>query len=150
MATFVQKEILLDEMYNSTKKIMLDKVSADEEFPEEWQKDRKMLENFKRELAKKTPENINFDEAINFYKAIKTKYELMPNKQQLRFKMNSTNNTLANFSELEKNNAIKKLWNDIKKSSCTITEYKLYKLSQKSLYSRNYKYHKSLNQPRNL
>jgi len=80
MATFVQKEILLDEMYNSTKKIMLDKVSADEEFPEEWQKDRKMLENFKRELAKKTPENINFDEAINFYKAIKTKYELMPNK----------------------------------------------------------------------
>jgi len=59
--------------------------------------------------------------------------------------MNSTNNTLANFSELEKNNAIKKLWNDIKKSSCTITEYKLYKLSQKSLYSRNYKYHKSLN-----
>ena len=80
MATFVQKEILLDEMYNSTKKIMLDKVSADEEFPEEWQKDRKMLENFKRELAKKAPENINFDEAINFYKAIKTKYELMPNK----------------------------------------------------------------------
>ena len=150
MATFVQKEILLDEMYNSTKKIMLDKVSADEEFPEEWQKDRKMLENFKRELAKKTPENINFDEAINFYKAIKTKYELMPNKQQLRFKMNSTNNTLANFSELEKNNAIKKLWNDIKKSSCTITEYKLYKLSQKSLYSRNYKCHKSSNQPRNL
>ena len=37
--------------------------------------------------------------------------------------MNSTNNTLANFSELEKNNAIKKLWNDIKKSSDITTQH---------------------------
>ena len=80
MATFDEKEFLCYEMYNSTKKIMLDKVSADEEFPEEWQKDRKMLENFKRELAKKKPEDINFDEAMNFYKAIKTKYKSMPDK----------------------------------------------------------------------
>ena len=80
MATFVQKEILLDEMYSSVMALITRKTDAQEGYTSEMINDIRLIAQFKGELVDKMPEEIDFDEAMNFYRDMENKYKSMPNK----------------------------------------------------------------------
>ena len=42
--------------------------------------DFRALRQFRRNIGGKNPEEIDFDEAMNFYRDLKNKYKSMPNK----------------------------------------------------------------------
>jgi len=80
MATFDEKEFLWDEMYSSVKALIHRKKEVDESSSQERISDFRALEQFRRNIGKKNPEDIDFDEAMNFYRDLKNKYKSMPNK----------------------------------------------------------------------
>lgn len=80
MATFSQKEFLWDEMYNSVTILIERKRGGNESFSQEMLSDFRALEQFRYEISGKNPEEIDFDEAMNFYRDIENKYKSMPNK----------------------------------------------------------------------
>ena len=80
MATFNQKEFLWDEMYSSVMALIHKKNGLGESFSQEMINDFRAIEQFRRNIGKKNPEEIDFDEAMNFYRDIENKYKSMPNK----------------------------------------------------------------------
>ena len=80
MATFDEKEFLWDDMYCSVKALIHRKKEVDESSSQERISDFRALEQFRRNIGKKNPEDIDFDEAMNFYRDLKNKYKSMPNK----------------------------------------------------------------------
>ena len=80
MATFDEKEFLWDDMYSSVKALIHKKKGIDESSSQERISDFRALRQFRRNIGKKNPEEIDFDEAMNFYRDMENKYKLMPNK----------------------------------------------------------------------
>ena len=80
MATFDEKEILWDEMYCSVKAFIHKKKGLGENFSQEMINDFRAIEQFRYDIGGKNPEEIDFDEAMNFYRDLKNKYKSMPNK----------------------------------------------------------------------
>ena len=80
MATFDEKEFLWDDMYNSVTVFIERKNGLGESFSEEMINDFRALRQFRRNIGGKNPEEIDFDEAMNFYKDMKNKYKSMPDK----------------------------------------------------------------------
>ena len=80
MATFNQKEFLWDDMYSSVMALIHKKNGLGESFSQEMINDFRAIEQFRRNIGKKNPEEIDFDEAMNFYRDIENKYKSMPNK----------------------------------------------------------------------
>ena len=80
MATFNQKEFLWYEMYSSVLTFIERKSGLDESFSEEMINDFRAIEQFRYEIGGKNPEEIDFDEAMNFYRDIENKYKSMPDK----------------------------------------------------------------------
>ena len=80
MATFNQKEFLWDEMYSSVMALIHKKNGLGESFSQEMINDFRAIEQFRRNIGKKNPEEIDFDEAMNFYRDMENKYKSMPNK----------------------------------------------------------------------
>ena len=80
MATFNQKEFLWYEMYSSVLTFIERKSGLDEKFSQEMLNDFRVLELFRREIGEKNPEEIDFDEAMNFYRDMENKYKSMPDK----------------------------------------------------------------------
>ena len=80
MATFGQKEFLWYDMYNTVIVFIEKKRGLDESFSQEMLSDFKALEQFRRNIGEKNPEEIDFDEAMNFYRDIENKYKSMPDK----------------------------------------------------------------------
>ena len=80
MATFNQKEFLWYEMYSSVLTFIERKSGLDESFSEEMINDFRAIEQFRYDIGGKNPEEIDFDEAMNFYRDMKNKYKSMPDK----------------------------------------------------------------------
>ena len=80
MATFDEKEFLWDDMYNSVTVFIERKNGLGESFSQEMINDFRALRQFRRKIGGKNPEEIDFDEAMNFYRDLKNKYKSMPNK----------------------------------------------------------------------
>ncbi|WP_334327333.1 hypothetical protein [Gilliamella apicola] len=80
MATFDEKEFLWDDMYNSVTVFIERKNGLGESFSEEMINDFRALRQFRRNIGGKNPEEIDFDEAMNFYRDLKNKYKSMSNK----------------------------------------------------------------------
>jgi len=80
MATFNQKEFLWYEMYSSVLTFIERKSGLDESFSEEMINDFRAIEQFRYDIGGKNPEEIDFDEAMNFYRDMENKYKSMPNK----------------------------------------------------------------------
>ena len=80
MATFNQKEFLWYEMYSSVLAFIERKSGLDESFSQEMINDFRALRQFRYEIGGKNPEEIDFDEAMNFYRDMENKYKSMPNK----------------------------------------------------------------------
>ena len=88
MATFSQKEFLWDKMYNSVTVFIERKSGLGESFSQEMindfraieQQSNRAIEQFRRNIGKKNPEEIDFDEAMNFYRDMENKYKSMPDK----------------------------------------------------------------------
>ena len=80
MATFDEKEFLWDDMYSSVKALIHKKKGIDESSSQERISDFRALRQFRRNIGKKNPEEIDFDEAMNFYRDMENKYKSMPDK----------------------------------------------------------------------
>ena len=88
MATFDEKEFLWDDMYNSVTVFIERKSGLGESFSQEMindfraieQQSNRAIEQFRRNIGKKNPEEIDFDEAMNFYRDMENKYKSMPDK----------------------------------------------------------------------
>ena len=80
MATFNQKEFLWDDMYCSVKALIHRKSGLDESFSQEMINDFRALRQFRRKIGGKNPEEIDFDEAMNFYRDMENKYKSIPDK----------------------------------------------------------------------
>ena len=80
MATFNQKEFLWYEMYSSVLTFIERKSGLDESFSEEMINDFRAIEQFRYDIGGKNPEEIDFDEAMNFYRDMENKYKSMPDK----------------------------------------------------------------------
>ena len=80
MATFDEKEFLWDDMYNSVTVFIERKNGLGESFSQEMINDFRALRQFRLNIGTKNPEEIDFDEAMNFYRDLKNKYKSMPNK----------------------------------------------------------------------
>ena len=80
MATFNQKEFLWDDMYSSVMALIHKKKELGESFSQEMINDFRAIEQFRRNIGKKNPEEIDFDEAMNFYRDMENKYKSMPDK----------------------------------------------------------------------
>ena len=79
MATFDEKEILYD-MHNTVEIVMSKKRALNEDSPLEWLADFRKLNDFKQSLMLQKAEEINYKEALAFFKKMKSKYEVMPDK----------------------------------------------------------------------
>ena len=80
MATFDEKEFLWDDMYSSVLAFIERKSGLGENFSQEMINDFRAIEQFRYDIGGKNPEDIDFDEAMNFYRDLKNKYKSMPNK----------------------------------------------------------------------
>ena len=80
MTTFDEKEILWDKMYCSVKAFIHGKSGLGESFSQEIINDFRALEQFRYGIGEKNPEEIDFDEAMNFYRDMENKYKSMPDK----------------------------------------------------------------------
>ena len=80
MATFNQKEFLWDDMYCSVKALIHRKKGLGESFSQEMINDFRALRQFRRKIGGKNPEEIDFDEAMNFYRDMENKYKSIPDK----------------------------------------------------------------------
>ena len=80
MATFDEKEFLWDDMYNSVMALIHKKKELGESFSQEMINDFRAIEQFRRNIGKKNPEEIDFDEAMNFYRDMENKYKSIPDK----------------------------------------------------------------------
>ena len=80
MATFNQKEFLWDDMYSSVLTFIERKSGLDESFSQEMINDFRAIEQFRYDIGGKNPEEIDFDEAMNFYRDMENKYKSMPDK----------------------------------------------------------------------
>lgn len=80
MATFDEKEFLWEEMYTIVTHVMRKKVLSSEGYPEEWLEDSKKLDEFRDFIGNTPHQEINYEEALAFFKTLKQKYEKMKNK----------------------------------------------------------------------
>ncbi|WP_392562335.1 hypothetical protein RHO12_02295 [Orbus sturtevantii] len=80
MATFDEKEFLWDEMYAIVTHAMGKKVSSTDGYSKEWLEDSKKLDDFRDWIGNTPYQEINYEEALVFFKTIKSKYEAMPDK----------------------------------------------------------------------
>ena len=78
MATFDEKEFLWEDLYQDIKYLMSKKRSLDQDSTEEWLIDFKKLNDFRDKIADTPPENINYQESLNFFFKLENKYKTMP------------------------------------------------------------------------
>ncbi|WP_392564102.1 hypothetical protein RHO13_00090 [Orbus wheelerorum] len=79
MATFDEKEFLYD-MHNNIEVLMSKKRALNEDSPKEWLIDFRKLNDFKNQLMLQKVDDINYRDALAFFKAMKQKYQTMPDK----------------------------------------------------------------------
>jgi len=80
MATFDEKEFLIEDIVSSVKANISRKKDASVKYSQEMLNDFREIDDFRFKLTQKKPEEIDYEQALNFYKQIENKYKSMPDK----------------------------------------------------------------------